>query len=102
METLSDVDDDFNQDLPTDFGSPVKANSEKNLVVAEMKTEADKGKSEEKVPESTEKSSTDGAEASQPTGTLKPPIVDPVDVNAVAASSLNDEPVILQEDQFFL
>ncbi len=85
--------------LLTDIGSPVKANSEKNLVVVEIKTEAGEGKSEEKVLDSTETSSTDGSEASQPISTLETPIIDPANISTVAVSSLKEESVILQEDQ---
>ncbi len=59
LGTHSDVDEDFDLELPTVFLSPVKATPEKDVVVDETITIADNGNS-------MEKSSTNSAEASQP------------------------------------
>ncbi len=68
QETLSDVDDDFNPDLPTEFGNIDPA---KDVVVEKENTEIDDGKSEKKAPVLVKKESTESAKVSQPPATPK-------------------------------
>ncbi len=66
QETLSDMDDDFDQDLSTEFGTIEQATPVKDMVVAKENTEIDNGKSEKKVPVLEKKESMESTEVSQP------------------------------------
>ncbi len=49
QETVYNMDDDFNPDLPTEFGTIEEATSVKDVVTEKKITEIDESKSEEKV-----------------------------------------------------
>ncbi len=66
MTTLSDDDNDFNQDIPTKYKFQVKANPEKELVVEEAKPEVDEWRPEKIVALLTKKSTTESTEVSKP------------------------------------
>ncbi len=71
QETLSDMDDDFDPDLPTEFGIIDQATPSKDVVVEKENTEIDDGKSEKKVPVLVKKESTESGKVSQPSSNTK-------------------------------
>ncbi len=91
LDVYSDVDVDFDPDLPTEHKPQVKADPVKDLVVEQAKTEYDKGKSEKIIQMSMVKSGTESAEASQPAAKPEVPIHDAKTVKPVASSSLNND-----------
>ncbi len=72
QETFSDMDKDFDPELPTEFGKIEQATPAKDVVIEK---EIDDGKSEKKVTALVMKDSTESTEASKPTA--KPEIVTP-------------------------
>ncbi len=100
LGTHSDSDRDFDPDLQTEYPSPVKYTTDKGVFIEETVIIADDGKSEETkiVPVSTEKSSTDNGEASQPQAESETPSLDTSYVNTVLLDSLHDNYSTHEED----
>ncbi len=91
LDTLSDVGNGFNPDLPNVYKSPVKTNPEKDLIFEEAKTEAGEAKSEKIVPVSTMTSSMESAESSKPAAKLEAPIPDATIIKPISSTSHNED-----------
>ncbi len=102
MKMMSDDNDDFNPDLPTEYKAPVEADRKKDSVIGESKADLDKGKTKKKVPESTEKSSTESSEASKPKTSMDTPLSGQTIANIESSSSHHNEAESLQENPLFL
>ncbi len=104
LDTLFDDDKEFNLDKPTDYSLQGQAITVKDVVVKEIVVIEDNGTSEEikKVSESTEKSSTVIAEASQAEAIPETPLVSDKIMEPAWISSFQDDYALQEEDSALL
>ncbi len=95
QETLSNIVNDLDPDLPTEFGNINQATPVKDVVVEKENTEIDEWKSEKKVPVLAKKKSMESTKVSQPPATPKIMNVERQNVKEETEVRLHDEKFLI-------